>query len=64
MNVTITIDADACIGYGECVAENPEAVELDDGGCARLRVSQVDVDKACRLCAACPTGAISVVPNA
>jgi len=60
MNVTITIDADACIGYGKCVAEDPEAVELDERGCARLLIRQIDADRAGRLCAACPTGAISV----
>ncbi len=60
MDVTITIDADACIGYGECVAEDPDAVELDESGCARLLVSRIDADRARRLCAACPTDAISV----
>ena len=34
MEVKLIIDMDTCMGYGECVAEDPEAVELDQDGCA------------------------------
>ena len=54
-----TQDPNACIGYGECVSEDPDAVELDSNGCARVLIAQLDADRAKRLCAACPTGAIS-----
>ena len=60
MLVRIAIDSDACIGSGECVAVDPEAVELDDQGSAHLLVGQLDEDRAKRLCVACPMSAISI----
>jgi ferredoxin len=62
MNATLVIDPDACVGYGECVAEDPGAVELDDQGCARVLIAVLDSDRAARICAACPVGAIRVAP--
>ncbi len=58
--VQIIIDPDACIGYGECVGEDPEAVELDANGCARVVIASLNEDRAVRLCAACPVSAISI----
>ena len=52
MNVQLIIDPDTCIGYGECVAQDAEAVELDDEGCARARTAALDRDRADRICAA------------
>ena len=60
MDTQIVIDPDACVGYGECVAEDAEAVELDEHGCARALVPLLPRDRAERLCAACPVGAISL----
>jgi ferredoxin len=60
MDIQIVIDLDACVGYGECVAEDAQAVELDDHGCARALVPLMSRERADRLCAACPVGAISV----
>jgi ferredoxin len=60
MDIQIVIDPDACVGYGECVAEDAQAVELDDHGCARALVPLMSRERADRLCAACPVGAISV----
>jgi ferredoxin len=62
MDATLVIDPDACVGYGECVAEDPGAVELDDQGCARVLMAVLDSDRAARICAACPVGAIRVAP--
>jgi ferredoxin len=64
MDVRLVIDPDLCIGYGECVGEDPEAVRLDDDGCARPIVASLSRDRAERLCAVCPTGAISTVADA
>lgn len=58
MSVKLIIDRDTCIGYGECVAEDPEAVELGGDGCARVILAVLDPDRAARICAACPTSAI------
>jgi ferredoxin len=60
MDTQIIIDPDACVGYGECVAEDAAAVEIDAQGCARVLVPLMSRDRAERLCAACPVGAISV----
>jgi ferredoxin len=60
MLVHVTIDPDACIGSGECVAIDPEAVELDTHGSAHLLVEQLDEKRAERLCDACPMSAISI----
>jgi ferredoxin len=58
--VTLLIDRDECIGYGECVSEDPEAVALGEDGCARSIVATLDRARAERICAVCPTGAITV----
>jgi len=60
MLVQLIVDPDACIGSAECVAEDPEAVELDAHGTAHLIVSELEADRAERLCDACPVGAISI----
>jgi ferredoxin len=60
MDVQLIVDPDTCVGYGECVAEDAEAVELDGEGCARVRLAALDHARAERLCAACPVGALSL----
>jgi ferredoxin len=60
MNVIVVIDRSQCVGYGECVAEDPDAVELDGEGCARVLHAELPNDRAERLCSVCPTGAISL----
>ncbi len=61
MDVRLIIDTDTCVGYGECVAEDAEAVELDGDGCARARLASLHRECAERICAACPVGAITLV---
>ena len=41
-DVLIEIDPDACVGYGECVAEDGAAVRLDEHGCARVVVARLE----------------------
>ncbi len=60
MLVHLIIDPDACIGSGECVAIDPDAVELDDQGSAHLLIDQLEEERAQRLCDACPMSAISI----
>ncbi len=64
MDMRIIIDPDTCVGYGECVAEDADAVELDGQGCARALVPILPADRAERICAACPVGAIVLQPAA
>ena len=61
MLVQVIVDPDACIGSGECVAEDPAAIELDDDGVARVRISEIEEERAKRICDVCPTGALSMV---
>jgi ferredoxin len=60
MLVHVTVDPDACIGSAECVAVDPEAIELDEHGTARLLIAELDEDRAKELCDACPVGALSL----
>ncbi|MEP6641773.1 MAG: ferredoxin [Gaiellales bacterium] len=62
MEMQLIIDPDACVGYGECVATDADAVELDDHGCARAITPVIPEDRAERICAACPVGAITLRP--
>lgn len=61
MSVHVIVDEDTCIGSGECIAQDPEAVELDDDGVARVLLAEFDEARAKRLCAVCPVGALSIV---
>ena len=60
MVVHLIVDPDACIGSAECVALDPEVVELDEYGTAHILVSELDDQRAQDLCDACPIGAISM----
>jgi ferredoxin len=60
MTVQLIVDADVCIGSGECVATDPEAIELDDTGCARVLIPQLEEGRATEICDACPVGALSI----
>jgi ferredoxin len=59
MSVHIIVDPDICIGSGECVAVDPEAVELDQG-CAHVLVDPLEEARAERICDACPVGALTL----
>lgn len=57
----IVIDRDLCVGFADCVAEAPDAFDIDDEGIAVLtepgkagRVRLLDA------CASCPVDAITV----
>lgn len=60
MNVQLIIDPDTCVGYGECVAQDAEAVGLDDQGCAHALTATLTSARAELICAACPVGAITL----
>lgn len=63
MLVRVIVDPDACIGSAECVALDPESIELDEQGTARLRVAELEQGRAEELCDTCPVGALSIEPN-
>ena len=60
MLVQLIVDPDACIGSAECVAAEPDTVELDEHGTARLLVPELDEERARELCDTCPVGALSI----
>ena len=64
MPVSLIVDPDTCIGSGECVSVDPEAVELDEHGTAHILVSELDENRARNICDACPVGALTVVEPA
>ena len=60
MSVRVIVDPDGCIGSGECVSEDPDAIEIDESGCARVLIAALDEARAQRLCDVCPVGALSI----
>jgi ferredoxin len=60
MLVHVSVDPDTCIGSAECVALEPDAVELDEHGTAHMLIPELEEDRAQPLCDACPTGALSI----
>jgi ferredoxin len=64
MQMRLIIDPDTCVGYGECVAQDPEEVALDDAGCAHALHPTLAAERAERICSACPVGAITLEPAA
>lgn len=60
MDATLILDEDLCVGYGACVDEDPDAIELEADGCARLRLAVLPAERARALCDACPAGALAV----
>jgi ferredoxin len=63
MPVRLIVDADACIGSGECVALEPEVIELDSQGIAEVIVPELEEERAKLLCETCPVGAISIADS-
>jgi ferredoxin len=62
--VSVSIDADLCIGSGDCGRLVPEAFELrEDLGVSvpRPGAGEVDVERLVRAAVGCPTQAIKVV---
>jgi len=60
MSVRLIVDPETCIGSAECVALDPEAVDLDESGVARVLVRELDEERAEDICNACPVGALTV----
>ncbi len=60
MLVRLSVDPDVCIGSAECVAIDPEAVELDEHGTAHVLLPELEEQRANQICDACPVGALSI----
>jgi ferredoxin len=59
MSVHLIADTDTCIGSGECVGLDPDAVEIHDG-CARVLIDPIEEERAQALCDTCPVGALTI----
>jgi ferredoxin len=55
-----SIDRDACISSGNCVADSPEAFDFDDDDIAVVKdgVTELPDDRLLRVARNCPAGAI------
>ncbi|MGH9010976.1 MAG: ferredoxin [Acidimicrobiia bacterium] len=58
----MSIDRDACISSGNCVADSPDAFDFDDDDIAMVKdgVKQLLDDRLIRVARNCPAGAIIV----
>ena len=62
MAVKIIVDEFTCIGSGECVAHDPEAIALDESGIAYLLLGELAEVRAAAICNVCPVSALSMAP--
>jgi ferredoxin len=62
MGYSVSIDREACISSGNCVADSPNAFDFDDDDIAVVKdgVSELADDRLLRVARNCPAGAIIV----
>jgi ferredoxin len=60
MGYSVSIDRDACISSGNCVADSPEAFDFGDDDIAVVKdgVTQLPDERLLRVARNCPAGAI------
>ena len=63
--LTVRIDRRLCVGFGDCIAEDPESFELDEEGIVAFREipDAADGERLVRACAACPVDALTVLDD-
>ncbi len=60
--LSILIDRNLCVGFGDCIEVAPRAFKLDEEGVAvLLEPEAAGRDRLLRACAACPVDAITVL---
>lgn len=58
--LTVEIDVDLCVGFGDCVDVSPESFRLDGEELAEFTAPEaVDRETLLRACRACPVDAIT-----
>jgi ferredoxin len=61
MGYSVSIDRDACISSGNCVADSPGAFDFDDDDIATVKeegVKELEDNRLLRVARNCPAGAI------
>jgi ferredoxin len=58
--LTIKIDRDLCVGFGDCIDVTPDVFEFDEEGIAVFKEGNPDVDREVLLesCSSCPVDAL------
>jgi len=60
-DLRVRIDRTLCVGFGDCIAQAPEAFVLDESGTAVfVKPDAVERERLLRACDACPVDAITV----
>jgi ferredoxin len=59
--LTLRIDRDLCVGFGDCIQVAPEAFELDSEGVAVViqGAAEVERERLLEACRACPVDALT-----
>lgn len=58
--LTVEIDLDLCVGFGDCVEASPESFELNEEDLAQFTAPEsVDRDTLLEACRSCPVDAIT-----
>jgi ferredoxin len=59
--LTLRIDRDLCVGFGDCIQVAPEAFELDSEGVAVViqGAEEVERERLLEACRACPVDALT-----
>jgi ferredoxin len=60
--LTVRIDRDLCVGFGDCLDLAPQVFALDEDGVAIFLAppGEIDTDHLVQACDACPVDAIEV----
>ena len=61
--LTIRIERDLCVGFGDCIDVAPDVFELDDEGIAAFKTGDPVVDRDVLLdaCSSCPVDALTAL---
>ena len=61
--LTILIDRDLCVCFGDCIDAAPDVFELDDEDIAAFKKGDPDVDREVLLdaCSSCPVDALTAL---
>lgn len=58
--LTVEIDVDLCVGFGDCVDASPECFEMNDEDLAQFTAPEsVDRETLLEACRSCPVDAIT-----